>query len=70
MSLFGIGTIIYVTLLMLNAMAILSEDRFLARSMSSAYVVVVLLRPHLPFSWLGINFTSSPGCQCWLSAIV
>ncbi|KAH9482640.1 Protein transport protein yos1 [Psilocybe cubensis] len=31
MSLFGIGTMIYVALLLINAMAILSEDRFLAR---------------------------------------
>lgn len=28
----GLGTIIYVSLLVVNAMAVLSEDRFLARS--------------------------------------
>ncbi|KDR83750.1 hypothetical protein GALMADRAFT_219584 [Galerina marginata CBS 339.88] len=31
MSFFGLGTVIYVSLLMINAIAILSEDRFLAR---------------------------------------
>ncbi|KAF8913889.1 ER-to-golgi transport membrane protein [Gymnopilus junonius] len=31
MSFFGIGTMLYVSLLMINAIAILNEDRFLAR---------------------------------------
>jgi uncharacterized protein YebE (UPF0316 family) len=34
MTLFGIGTILYVSLLMINAIAILNEERFLAKSMS------------------------------------
>jgi len=33
MALFGIGTILYVSLLMINAIAILNEERFLAKSM-------------------------------------
>lgn len=32
LSLFGFGPLIYVSVLLLNAVAILSEDRFLARS--------------------------------------
>ena len=32
-----LGTILYVTLLLINAMAVLSEDRFLARSTSSGH---------------------------------
>lgn len=31
MALFGIGTILYVSLLMINAIAILNEERFLAK---------------------------------------
>lgn len=33
-----LGTILYVGLLLVNAMAVLSEDRFLARSTSSRTV--------------------------------
>jgi len=32
MSLFGLGTMFYVALLLINAIAILNEERFLARS--------------------------------------
>lgn len=32
---FNIGTFLYVPLLLINAMAVLSEDRFLARSVFS-----------------------------------
>ncbi|CEN59776.1 Yos1-like protein [Aspergillus pseudodeflectus] len=31
MSFFGLGRLVYVTILLINSMAILSEDRFLAR---------------------------------------
>ncbi|KAF9485373.1 Yos1-like protein [Pholiota conissans] len=31
MALFGLGTVLYVSLLMINAIAILNEDRFLAK---------------------------------------
>lgn len=32
MAFFGLGTVLYVSLLMINAIAILNEDRFLAKS--------------------------------------
>lgn len=38
---FGFGTIIYVSLLVTNAIAILSEERFLARGLSSLLVARV-----------------------------
>lgn len=37
LSLFGFGPLIYVSALLLNAIAILSEDRFLARSTLSSH---------------------------------
>jgi len=62
MALFGIGTILYVSLLMINAIAILNEERFLAKS-----VLLVLcplfLADHLT-SWLVVCFTSS---SRWIS---
>ncbi|KAI4228121.1 MAG: hypothetical protein L6R36_001901 [Xanthoria steineri] len=41
MMLFGLGNLFYVSILLVNAVAILSEDRFLARSTS----VLSLLPP-------------------------
>lgn len=32
MAFFGLGTVLYVSLLMINAIAILNEERFLAKS--------------------------------------
>ena len=67
-----IGTILYVSLLLINAVAVLSEDRFLARSvfcsfLSFTHPVISL------YSWLDLNPTSelqhhlSPGLRpIWL----
>lgn len=62
MTLFGIGTILYVTLLMINAIAILNEERFLAKSM--LLVLCPLFHADHLISWLVVCFTPSSG---WVS---
>ena len=37
----GLGTFFYVTLLLINAMAILNEERFLARSTPHSFVTTL-----------------------------
>lgn len=63
-----IGTIIYVSLLLINAVAVLSEDRFLARS-------VFYVPPPLPLtqvspfcSWLDLNAASE--LQRWFPSVL
>ena len=49
----GLGTLLYVALLLVNAMAVLSEDRFLARSSSSLPTISPLTnRTISPVGWV------------------
>ena len=50
----GITSILYAGLLLVNAVAVLSEDRFLARSMSYALTRLRIISLIAPSSWLGI----------------
>ena len=52
----GIGTVLYVMLLLINAMAVLNEDRFLARSTSWPIHCI----PH-PYSYTGFPCTRIVG---------
>ncbi|KAF5393612.1 hypothetical protein D9757_000027 [Collybiopsis confluens] len=47
-----LGTILYVSILLVNAMAVLSEERFLARSNGSHFLVFRLfLIPYIAVGW-------------------
>jgi hypothetical protein len=55
----GFGTLLYVALLLVNAMAVLSEDRFLARSAWAISFMTVCHELTLELSWLGVDTLSS-----------
>ena len=54
----SLGSILYVSLLLINAMAVLSEDRFLAKSALFRwhfYGISELIKSVRPHSWLGVD---------------
>jgi immediate early response 3-interacting protein 1 len=55
----GLGTILYVSVLFINAIAILNEERFLARSPLSSRRVL----GHISHDYLTVGWTSSPQAQ-------
>ena len=62
-----IGTILYVSLLLINAVAVLSEDRFLARS-AFCYLLPLLLTQFSLYSRLDLSPTSE--LQRWFPTVL
>lgn len=63
-----IGTILYVSLLLINAVAVLSEDRFLARSVFCIPLPFRSLKSSLLCSRLDLNATSK--LQRWFPSVL
>lgn len=69
LEMLSLGSILYVTLLLINAMAVLSEDRFLARSALSLPLCehTELTLSFSLCSWLGVDTAPSWAGRVWSS---
>lgn len=66
-----LGSLFYISLMLINAMAILNEERFLARSTSRFEHVPLLVEIHLEnsLSWLDYPVAAAGSSQCVPAAI-
>ncbi len=62
-----LGGIFYIGLLLINAVAILSEDRFLARSACLSFHASTLTRSHTHFPFCSRMVNRSATEQRWVS---